>query len=104
MYSTRPKRGPIEATRGMGQRASSTSCIPRVLSVAPLKQYVARHSATQAGCRIPRVLSVAPLKRVSDGESWMAAIRIPRVLSVAPLKQEDRRLSQRNWCPVFHAS
>ena len=61
-YSTRPKRGPIEARlplvtiRGHGER------IPRVLSVAPLKRLRSRlRSIEQRG--IPRVLSVAPLKR-----------------------------------------
>ncbi len=36
MYSTRPKRGPIEA-RGPRWDCDRRHCIPRVLSVAPLK-------------------------------------------------------------------
>ncbi len=35
-YSTRPKRGPIEAVL-QSSSCSCVACIPRVLSVAPLK-------------------------------------------------------------------
>ena len=36
-YSTRPKRGPIEAVWKRGEKNQSKRSIPRVLSVAPLK-------------------------------------------------------------------
>ena len=39
LYSTRPKRGPIEANQPVA-RISAIWCIPRVLSVAPLKRFV----------------------------------------------------------------
>ncbi len=39
MYSTRPKRGPIEAKITYTDTAPTSAGIPRVLSVAPLKRY-----------------------------------------------------------------
>ena len=60
-YSTRPKRGPIEAAVA-GNQWVPVNGIPRVLSVAPLKRSDGG-CRSPAGCgRIPRVLSVAPLK------------------------------------------
>ncbi len=59
-YSTRPKRGPIEAFRA--ERPGQTrGSIPRVLSVAPLKLLAIAESGSNTAS-IPRVLSVAPLK------------------------------------------
>ncbi len=74
LYSTRPKRGPIEALIHVCLRSLSTSCIPRVLSVAPLKR-VWRGTGGQRLPRIPRVLSVAPLK-------LDRAVSLPSVQSV----------------------
>ena len=66
LYSTRPKRGPIEAHRLLFDAHYEDSCIPRVLSVAPLKRDAVR-TITIDELRIPRVLSVAPLKLLDLG-------------------------------------
>ena len=86
MYSTRPKRGPIEANFPL-LSSSTFNRIPRVLSVAPLKLPQDSFAGTLPK-RIPRVLSVAPLKRQYDRVNNSSYGRgIPRVLSVAPLKR-----------------
>ena len=84
-YSTRPKRGPIEALRG-SWTLFRVHRIPRVLSVAPLKLTGSKISYPVAEC-IPRVLSVAPLKLEPAEQVRHFHNRIPRVLSVAPLKR-----------------
>ena len=85
LYSTRPKRGPIEALLMILPGRLTTACIPRVLSVAPLKLIGPQQLSIEKN-RIPRVLSVAPLKRDAAGCTWWRLLGIPRVLSVAPLK------------------
>ena len=63
LYSTRPKRGPIEALLMILPGRLTTACIPRVLSVAPLKLFPPSLDYLVM-ISIPRVLSVAPLKRI----------------------------------------
>ena len=47
-YSTRPKRGPIEALAVSSVNNCDVDCIPRVLSVAPLKLQIGTKSRPRA--------------------------------------------------------
>ncbi len=109
-YSTRPKRGPIEAPTQDKFLRLVCHCIPRVLSVAPLKLYFwsalnnwgkmystrpkrgpieAFWSTFWPDLRqgIPRVLSVAPLRQHRQGCRCHVRPGIPRLLSVASFKR-----------------
>ncbi len=102
-YSTRPKRGPIEAVQsGIGWlRSPPYSTRPKR---GPIE---ASTSGIGTGCtigRIPRVLSVAPLKHDQGRLVGVINGSIPRVLSVAPLKPCLEYLAQRIAVLVFHAS
>ena len=109
-YSTRPKRGPIEAPISR-ESTESVQCIPRVLSVAPLKHALdasLSHTTVSYSTRPKRgpiealiepfvvtaavVYSTRPKRgpieaNVLGRQGWLC-ISIPRVLSVAPLKPD----------------
>ncbi len=101
-YSTRPKRGPIEARcvcrRAAGSQGYSTR--PKRGPIEAVPNDRARREEFRYSTRPKR----GPIEAtVIPASNSRMVSRIPRVLSVAPLK----RLSHRNVRPVkmvFHAS
>ncbi len=79
------------------------SCIPRVLSVAPLKPGFQKGVGSGLLATYSTRPKRGPIEASEEMQVSPYAVCIPRVLSVAPLKQRSLQLTA-DTTPVFHAS